>query len=86
MTVVIKSIFGYLFHIFFSIFYFKKKLNSSTQSKTPCQSQKNVAFLKAEALTRNLGFLDGGDFKTMGKRDGDDRKSRELGISSMGKT
>ena len=47
---------------------------------------KNVVFLKAEALTRNLGFLDGGDFKTMGKRDGDDPKSRELGISSMGKT
>ena len=47
---------------------------------------KNIVFLEAEALTRNLGFLEDGDFKTQGKRDSDDRKSRGLGIPSLGKT
>ena len=33
---------------------------------------KNIVFLEAEALTRNLGFLEDGDLKILGKRDGDD--------------
>ena len=32
---------------------------------------KNIVFLEAEALTRNLGFLEDGDLKIPGKRDGD---------------
>ena len=34
---------------------------------------KNIVFLGAEALTRNLVFLEDGDLKTLGKRDGGDR-------------
>ena len=47
---------------------------------------KNIVFLEAGTLTKNPGFLEDGDFKTLGKRDGGDRKARELGISSLGKT
>ena len=32
---------------------------------------KNIVFLEAEALTRNPGFLEDGDLKILGKRDGD---------------
>ena len=39
---------------------------------------KNIVFLGAEALTSNLVFLEDGDIKTLGKRDGGDRNQWEF--------
>ena len=46
---------------------------------------KTQVFLEAEGLTGNLGFLEDGDLRTLGKCTGDHWKSREHGIWNLGK-
>ena len=45
----------------------------------------NQVFLEAEALTRNLGFLEDGHLRSQEKCIGDHWKSREPGIWNLGK-